>query len=78
MTGGRWPIRMSRRIPPPVAVTTARMQTPKMSIFFRIASTAPEMAKATAPMQSIIKMKVSIVIAVFYQIKPSLDRKRRS
>ena len=38
------------------------MFTPKMSIFFLIPAMAPDTAKATVPMMSVIKMKSSVSI----------------
>ena len=48
---------ISRMIPPPTAVVIARIFTPKISIFFWIATIAPDNAKAMVPIMSkIFKM----------------------
>lgn len=47
--GGVIPRMRSRSIPPPTAVVMPRIATPKMSIFFDMATTAPETAKAIVP-----------------------------
>jgi len=46
-----------------VAVRSARILTPKMSIFFLIPAMAPDTAKATVPIMSVIKMKSSVSMA---------------
>ena len=55
--GGILPMMRSLMMPPPVAVTIARMLMPKMSISLRMPAIAPDTAKATVPMISVIKMK---------------------
>ena len=50
--GGVMPSSRSRRIPPPTAVVMPIMATPNRSICFFTARAAPEMAKATAPINS--------------------------
>ena len=65
--GGVEPMTRSRMMPPPVAVRSARILTPKMSIFFLIPAMAPDTAKATVPMMSVIKMKSPVSIeAIIY------------
>ena len=61
--GGVEPVMRSLMMPPPVAVRSAKMLTPKMSIFLRMPAMAPDTAKATVPMMSVIKMKSSVSIA---------------
>ncbi|MPM96765.1 hypothetical protein SDC9_143930 [bioreactor metagenome] len=51
-SGGVLPIRISLIIPPPTAVVTASIITPKMSSFFSIPMSAPDMAKAIVPIIS--------------------------
>ena len=46
--------------PPPVAVVSPRMHTPKISIFLRRPIMAPEAAKATVPQIFTIKINVSM------------------
>lgn len=50
--GGVCPSITSRRMPPPTAVVMPTMATPNRSIPLRMPSAAPEMAKATAPINS--------------------------
>ena len=49
-------------IPPPQAVTMARIFTPKISIFFSIPVIAPEIAKAIVPIKSKIPSRVKDII----------------
>lgn len=46
---GVFPIKTSRKLPPPIAVTDAKIKTPNGSNFLRIAANAPEMAKTAVP-----------------------------
>jgi hypothetical protein len=55
VTGGVLPRTRSRITPPPTAVTSPRMATPKISIFRPRPTMAPETAKATVPTISINK-----------------------
>ena len=55
--GGILPMMRSLMMPPPVAVTIASMLMPKISISLRMPAIAPDTAKATVPMISVIKMK---------------------
>jgi hypothetical protein len=56
------PIRISRIVPPPVAVTNAIIKIPKRSSFLFIAARAPEMAKAAVPNRSrMVKSDKSIL-----------------
>lgn len=50
----------SRVTPPPIAVTTPRIMTPKISMFFFSPVIAPETENATVPMISNAKMRMSI------------------
>ena len=61
MTGGSLPITMSRVIPPPQAVMTARMLTPKMSMSRFTPTSAPEIANAMVPSKSIKPMTEKII-----------------
>ena len=54
--GGVSPRITSRITPPPTAVVSPRMNTPKMSMPFFTPSTAPETAKAAVPISSSTKM----------------------
>ena len=58
--GGVTPKITSLIIPPPTAVVAPKMFTPNISIFFSIASMAPEEANATVPIISRMKVKISI------------------
>mgnify|MGYP003297585194 CR=1 FL=1 len=49
INGGVIPRIKSRITPPPIAVTTPRITTPKISSFFSIATKEPETANATTP-----------------------------
>ena len=60
--GGIIPRRISRRIPPPVAVTAPRIITPSKSIFFWIPVKVPEREKAMVPISSRIKTRLLIII----------------
>ena len=66
--GGVVPMTRSRMMPPPVAVKRARILTPKISIFFLIPAMAPDTAKATVPMMSVIKMKSPVSIGVIIYV----------
>ena len=66
--GGVEPVTRSLMMPPPVAVKSAKMLTPKISIFFLIPAMAPDTAKATVPMMSVIKMKSSVSIGVIISV----------
>ena len=52
ITGGSWPKKASRRMPPPQAAMTPTMTTPNRSRFFFTPTSTPERAKATVPMSS--------------------------
>ena len=54
---GRLPIIMSRKVPPPIAVTNARTSTPNGSNFFCMARNAPETANEKVPRISMMKRK---------------------
>ena len=58
--GGVIPKITSLIIPPPTAVVAPKIFTPKISIFFSIASMAPDEANATVPIISRTKVKISI------------------
>ena len=64
--GGSIPRITSLRTPPPVAVTSPRIATPKMSIFFSTATSAPDTAKATVPMISSTTTSIS---KTFYPVR---------
>ena len=68
--GGVEPVMRSLMIPPPVAVSRARILTPKMSIFLRMPAIAPDTAKATVPIMSVIRMKSPVsIVAIIYVLK---------
>ena len=49
------PINTSLKVPPPKAVTNAKITVPNRSNFLSIADITPEIAKAKVPQTSIIK-----------------------
>ena len=55
---GRFPMSVSRSVPPPTAVTKASTNTPNGSNFFSIAEKAPTTAKEKVPNMSMIKRKL--------------------
>ena len=59
---GRLPIIMSRKVPPPIAVTKESMSTPKGSSFFCMAKKAPDTAKEKVPKISITCKKPKSII----------------
>ena len=64
---GVFPIKVSRKVPPPMAVTKPIIKIPKISSLLSIAARAPEIAKATVPrIFSILKSDSSIWGAKVY------------
>lgn len=55
---GNSPIKTSRIVPPPIAVTKEMINTPKGSSRFSIAAKAPATAKLNVPNISMILMKL--------------------
>ena len=74
--GGVVPVTRSLMMPPPVAVRSARILTPKMSIFFLMPAMAPDTAKATVPMISITNMKSSVFIADIIYVFAGNNRRK--